>query len=81
MMLGIKWRVALYKGKAFKELNDGQFGYAQDKMQWTSVFIEELQFDVSRASRKMLVQTIFDATSCYDRIIPNLAMAAGQSEI
>jgi hypothetical protein len=38
------------------------------------VLIEELQFEISRASRKMLVQTNYDATACYDRIIPNLAM-------
>jgi hypothetical protein len=33
-----------------------------------------MQFENSRASRKIRVQTNYDATSCYDRIIPNLAM-------
>jgi hypothetical protein len=36
--------------------------------------IEELQFEISRATRKAIVQTDYDAMSCYDRIIPNLAM-------
>jgi hypothetical protein len=40
--------------------------------------LEELQFEMSRTSRQMLVQTNFDATACYDRIISNLAMLASQ---
>ena len=74
LMLGIKWRVALYQVEAFRELNDGQFGSRPRRNAVDPVFIEEMQFEISRASRKMLVQTNYDATSCYDRIIPNLAM-------
>jgi exonuclease III len=74
LMLGIKWRVALYQAEAFRELNDGQFGSRPRRNAIDPVFIEEMQFEISRASRKMLVQTNYDATSCYDRIIPNLAM-------
>ena len=74
LMLGIKWRVALYQAEAFRELNDGQFGSRPRRNAVDPVFIEEMQFEISRASRKMLVQTNYDATSCYDRIIPNLAM-------
>ena len=74
MMLGIKWRVALYQAEAYKELNEGQFGSRPRRNAVDPVFIEELQLEISRASRKMLVQTNYDATSCYDRIIPNLAM-------
>lgn len=36
--------------------------------------IEELQFEISRLTRRMFLQTNYDATACYDRIIPNLAM-------
>jgi hypothetical protein len=74
LMLGIKWRKALYQAEAFRELNDGQFGSRPRRNAIDPVFIEEMQFEISRASRKMLVQTNYDATSCYDRIIPNLAM-------
>ena len=74
LMLGIKWRVALYQAEAFRELNEGQFGSRPRRNAIDPVFIEEMQFEISRASRKMLVQTNYDATSCYDRIIPNLAM-------
>ena len=78
LMLGIKWRVALYQAEAFRELNEGQFGSRPRRNAVDPVFIEELQFEISRASRKMLVQTNYDATSCYDRIIPNLAMLASR---
>jgi hypothetical protein len=73
-MLGIKWRKALYQAEALRELNDGQFGSRPRRNAVDPVFIEEMQFEISRASRKILVQTNYDAMSCYDRIIPNLAM-------
>ena len=78
LMLGIKWRMALYQAEALRELNDGQYGSRPRRNAFDPVFIEELQFEISRASRKMLVQTNYDATSCYDRIIPNVAMIASR---
>ncbi len=74
LMLGIKWRKGLYQAETLRELNDGQFGSRPRCNAVDPVFIEEMQFEISRASRKMLVQTNYDTTSCYDRIIPNLAM-------
>jgi hypothetical protein len=40
--------------------------------------IEELQFEISRASRRMFIQTNYDATACSGRIILNLAAAASR---
>jgi hypothetical protein len=75
LMLGIKWRMALYQTEAFRELNDGQFGLRPRRNAVDPVFIEEMLFEISLASRKILVQTsYYDAISCYNRIIPNLAM-------
>jgi hypothetical protein len=37
-----------------------------------------MQCDITRATRKPLVLTNYDASSCYDRIIPNLGMLASQ---
>jgi exonuclease III len=74
LMLGIKWRIALYQAEALRELNAGQYGSRPHRNAYDPVLIEELQFEISRASRKMLIQTNYDATACYDRIIPNLAM-------
>jgi hypothetical protein len=74
LSLGIKWRIALYQADALRELNDGQHGSRPRRNALDPVLIKELQFEISRASQKMLVQTNYDATACYDRIIPNLAM-------
>ena len=74
LTLGIKWRMALYQAEALRELNQGQYGSRPRRNAMDPVFLEEIQFEISRASRKMLVQTNYDATSCYDRIVPNLAM-------
>ncbi|KAI2496776.1 hypothetical protein MHU86_17710 [Fragilaria crotonensis] len=74
LTLGIKWRAALYQAEALHELNEGQYGSRPHRNAVDPVLIEELQFEKSRATRKMLVQTNYDAMSCYDRIIPNLAM-------
>ena len=74
LMLSVKWRISLYQAEALRELNAGQFGSRPRRNALDPVFIEELQFEISRASRKMMAQTNYDATSCYDRIIQNLAM-------
>ncbi len=74
-MLGVKWRISQYQAEALlRELNDGQFGSQPRQNAPDPVFIEELQFDMSRASRKMMAQANYNATLCYDRIIQNLAM-------
>jgi hypothetical protein len=78
LMLGIKWRMALYQAEALRELNQGQYGSRPRRNAIDPVFIEEMQFEIARASRKTLVQTNYDATSCYDRIIINLAMLVSQ---
>ena len=78
LMLGIKWRIALYQAEALRELNDGQYGSRPRRNAFDPVFIEEMQFEIARASRKTLVQTNYDATSCFDRIIISLAMLASR---
>ena len=78
MILGLKWRAALYQSEANNKLHDGQFGSRPRRNAIDPVMLEELQFEISRASRKMFLQTNYDATACYDRIIPNLAMVASQ---
>jgi hypothetical protein len=61
LMLGLKWRMALYQAEALRDLNDGQYGSRPRRNAFDPVFIEEMQFEISRASRKMLVQTNYDA--------------------
>jgi hypothetical protein len=61
-----------------KQLNKGQFGSRPRRNAIDPVMLEELQFEISRMSRKSLIQTNYDATACYDRIIPNLATLASR---
>ena len=42
------------------------------------VFIQELQCEISRATRKPVILTNYDATACFDRIVPNLGMLVSQ---
>jgi hypothetical protein len=41
--------------------------------------MEELMWDITRTSRRPLLQMDFDASSCYDRIIPSIASLASRS--
>lgn len=59
-------------------LNEGQYGSRPKRNAIDPVMLEELQFEISRMSRQMLIQTNYNAASCYDRIIPNLAMVVSQ---
>ena len=74
LALGIKWRTATQHAEEFNLLNEGQYGSRTGKRATDPVLIEELQYEISRATRKPLLLTHYDATACYDRIIPNLGM-------
>ncbi len=73
LILGLKWRLALYQTEALNQLNAGQFGSRPRRNAIDPVMLEELQFEISRMSRKSMIQTNYDATACYDMIPPNLA--------
>ncbi|KAI2498671.1 hypothetical protein MHU86_15848 [Fragilaria crotonensis] len=77
LFLGIKWG-SNASSRRFATLNDGQFGSRPYRNATEPVFIEELQLEISRATRKPLILTNYDATACYDRIIPNLGMTVSQ---
>ena len=74
MVLGMKWRIAMYQAEALRALNDGQYGSRPRRNATDPVFIEELQCEISRATRKPVVLTNYDAKACYDRIILCIAM-------
>ncbi|KAI2501756.1 hypothetical protein MHU86_12676 [Fragilaria crotonensis] len=78
LFLGIKWRAAMHQAEDLRLLNEGQFGSRPFRNATDPVFIEELQLEISRATRKPLILTNYDATACYDRIIPNLGMTVSQ---
>ena len=64
----------MHQAEDSRALNDGQYGSRPKRSATDPVFIEELQLEISRATRKPVVLTNYDATACYDRIIPNLGM-------
>ena len=75
LALGIKWRAATQHAEEFDLLlNVGQCGSRTGKRATDPVLIEEMQYEISRATRKPLILIHYDATACYDRIIPNLDM-------
>jgi len=78
LILAVKWRQALYHAEKLNWLNPGQYGSRPRRNAWDPVFLEVYQTEISRASRKSLIQTNYDASSCYDRIIPNLAALVSQ---
>ena len=74
LALGIKWREAMHRSEDKQVLNDGQYGSRPHRNATDPVFLEELQLEISRATRKPLVLTNYDAAACYDRIIPSVGM-------
>jgi hypothetical protein len=78
LAMGLKWSAAMAISEGYQQLNPGQYGSRPSRGAHDPVFIEEFQLEISRASRKSLVQVNYDATSCYDRIIPNLAALVSQ---
>ena len=78
LALGIKWRNAMHQAEDLRLLNEGQYGSRPYRNVIDPVFLEELQLEISRATRKPLVLTNYDAMACYYRIIPNLGMTVSQ---
>ena len=74
LAMGVKWRVAMHQAEDLQLLNDGQYGSRPHRRATDPVFLEELQYEISRVSRYPLALTSYDAMACYDRIIPSLAM-------
>jgi hypothetical protein len=78
LAMGLKWKTAMELSEKANTLNAGQYGSRPSRGAYDPVFIEEFQLEIARSSRKSLVQINYDATSCYDRIIPNLAALVSQ---
>ena len=78
LVLGLKWKEALYESEREGTLNDGQYGSRPRRNAHEPVFLELLQNEISRVSRKLLIQTNYDAASCYDRILISLSTLASR---
>jgi hypothetical protein len=79
LAMGLKWKEAMTLSEHETNLNSGQYGSRPSRGgAHDPVFIEEFQLEISRASRKTLLQINYDASSCSDQIIPNLAALVSQ---
>jgi hypothetical protein len=55
-------------------VNEGCYGSRPGKEAGTLVLMETMQMEISRSSRKPFIKFDNDATPCYDRIVPSMAL-------
>ena len=55
LALGIKWRTATQHAEEFNLINEGQYGSRTGRHATDPVLIEEMQYEISRATRKPLL--------------------------
>ena len=60
-------------------LHPSQYGGTPGRDSITPVLVTEMQYKITRATRKPFVTLNFDATSCYDQIIESVASLAARS--
>jgi exonuclease III len=73
LLLAVKWRQALHHAESHKLLNDGLYGSRKGRSAHDPVLMEVLQNETYRMSMKPGINFDLDATSCYDRILMNVA--------
>jgi hypothetical protein len=76
LIFGLKWRKLMHAAEDEELLNDGQYGSRPNQSAHDPVFIEEIQSEICRVSRKSNVKFDNDATSCYDCILPSFTSIA-----
>eukprot|EP00957_Ditylum_brightwellii_P111218 8480947-Ditylum_brightwellii.AAC.1 len=79
-MTGIIWRGLIKSSEKQKTRNKGQTGCRAGHDANTLMFPEEIKNNITRYSRKPLVNFDNDAVLCYNRIIPNLASLIGKKK-
>ena len=73
LLLAVKWRKALYHAEDHCLLNDGLYGSRPGRSAHDPALMEVLQHELYRMSMKSGINFDLDATSCYDRILANIA--------
>jgi hypothetical protein len=79
LLLGVKWRKIIHHALQHETINQSQYGDLPGRNSLVPVFIEEMQNEIARASCKPYIEQDFDATSCYNRIIPWMASLLSRS--
>ena len=76
LLLCVKWRQLLHHVCDNRLINSACYGTMPGHSSLDPVFIQELEYEISRLTRRPLIHFNNDATSCYDRIpcfLANLA--------
>jgi hypothetical protein len=68
LILAVKWRQLLRFACDKGYINDNLFGSQPGKEALDCCFLRELEYEITRLTRKPIVHFDNDATSCYDRI-------------
>ena len=79
LVLAIKWRQMIQLNTNQRTLHPMQFGGVPGKDAVIPTLCEELQYEISRASKRPLVHLDYDATACYDRIVLSFGSLASRS--
>jgi hypothetical protein len=79
LLLGVKWRKIIHHTLQHETINQSQYGGLPGRDSLVPVFIEGMQNEIARASRKPYIKQDFDATSSYNRIIPWMASLFSRS--
>lgn len=76
LLLGVKWRQLLHHVCDHRLINSACYGTMPGRSSLDPVFIQEMEYEIARLTRRPLLHFDNDATSCYDRIpcfLANLA--------
>ena len=73
LLLAIKWRALINQCNSNKIINKGQYGGIPGRNSVSPTVIKELQYEITRASKRLLFHLDYNATACYDRIVMNMA--------
>jgi hypothetical protein len=79
LLLSVKWRKIIHHALQHETINQSQCGGLPGRDSLVPVFIEEMQNEIAQASCKPYIKQDFDATSCYDHIIPWMASLLSRS--
>ena len=68
LILAVKWRQLLHFACDNQFINPSHFGSVPGREALDAVFIQEMEYEITRMTCKPLLHFDNDATSCYDRI-------------
>ena len=77
-LLSIKWRDLTYRMLLSNKLDAGIYGVVPGRVCHDPVLLSELQYEISRLTRKPYLEGKVDASGCFDMILLALTSATNQ---